>query len=217
MEIETLFTEQKWKILSALSKGKFSPLQLAERSNTTMANISQQLKLLEFSNLVKKEKIRNRDKGKPRTLFSLSDDHAYLISAAEGFADKRLLKLDEFHKIMIRVLFLENQELHYYVEKFIWGIEEYLGLVDVIAIVPGKEEIKVIISGSNTKDIEKKIQNTTIKGPKNASINFKIKVLSSADAEKLVKQKAKAPNSEIIYPIYDPKKIFSKLMDGGDS
>ena len=55
MELATLFTEQKWNIIKSLSLGKFSPLQLAQRSDTTMANISQQLRLLEAASLVKKE------------------------------------------------------------------------------------------------------------------------------------------------------------------
>ena len=76
MELEPMFTEQKWNILKCLSEEKYSPLQLAEKLDTTMANISQQLRLLEAANLVKKKKIKNRDKGKPRTLFSLTDDYA---------------------------------------------------------------------------------------------------------------------------------------------
>ena len=108
MELETMFTEQKWNIIKCLSEEKFSPLQLAEKLDTTMANISQQLRLLEASNLVKKEKIKNRDKGKPRTLFSLTDDHAYLISAMQSFADKRLLKITPHHKTILRIWFLEN-------------------------------------------------------------------------------------------------------------
>ena len=55
-----MFSEQKWNILRCLSQGKSSPLQLAGKLNTTMANISQQLRLLEATNLVKKEKIRNK-------------------------------------------------------------------------------------------------------------------------------------------------------------
>jgi hypothetical protein len=41
MELELMFSEQKWNILKCLADGKASPLQLAEKLNTTMANISQ--------------------------------------------------------------------------------------------------------------------------------------------------------------------------------
>ena len=47
----------------------------------------------------KKEKIKNRDKGKPRTLFSLTGDYAYLISAMDNFADKKLLETTPGQKI----------------------------------------------------------------------------------------------------------------------
>ena len=56
MEVETLLTGTKWQIIEQLAKKKQSPLELAEKLNTTIANISQQLRLLELSNLVKKKK-----------------------------------------------------------------------------------------------------------------------------------------------------------------
>ena len=34
MELETMFTEQKWNILKCLSEEKYSPLQLAEKLDT---------------------------------------------------------------------------------------------------------------------------------------------------------------------------------------
>ena len=95
MELEPMFTQQKWNILKCLSEEKLSPLQLAEKLDTTMANISQQLRLLEAANLVKKEKIRNRDNGKPRSLFSLREDCAYLIPTMQKFANKKLLKVSD--------------------------------------------------------------------------------------------------------------------------
>src|SRR3989338_3360904 len=103
MKMKSMLKEQKWNILRELSSEKASPLQLAEKLNTTMANISQQLRLLEATNLVKKEKIRNRDRGKPRTLFSLNDDCAYIALAARGFAGKMLLKTTDHQKIILSI------------------------------------------------------------------------------------------------------------------
>src|SRR3989344_7343405 len=125
MEMESMFTEQKWNILRELSSEKASPLQLAEKLNTTMANISQQLRLLEASNLVKKEKIKNRDKGKPRTLFSLTHDHAYIIPTMSNFAEKKLLKVEDHHRIILKIWFLVNPDLHSPLEKIYWKIEPH--------------------------------------------------------------------------------------------
>lgn len=160
MEMETMFTEQKWNILKCLSEDKYSPLQLADKLETTMANISQQLRLLEATNLVKKEKIRNRDKGKPRTLFSLSEDHAYLISAMDRFADKRLLKVNDHHKTVLRIWFLEDEILQNNVEKVYWKIKPKLSGIDMIAV---DEENKEIIIVSDKKDIVDIKENDNIK------------------------------------------------------
>ena len=214
MDIVTLFTEQRWNILTFLSEKKYSPLQLAEKSNTTMANISQQLRLLEASNLVKKEKISNRDRGKPRTLFSLSDDYAYLISAMNGFADKKLKKLDNFHKILFRVWFLGDSNLEYYTEKFIWSIESWIKNIDLIIIKNEENYIRVIIASKNPKSIEKKIRNTTIKNSNNESKDFKIEIIPFEQAEKLAKQgRGLFSSLSGLNIIHDPFMITSKLRE----
>jgi len=127
-----MFSEQKWNILKSLSYGKSSPLQLAEKLNTTMANISQQLRLLEATNLVKKEKVKNRDKGKPRTLFSLNGDSAYLALAMQGFAGKTLLKVGEHQKIILRIWFL-GPEISEKVESVYWKVKPLMDNVNFIA------------------------------------------------------------------------------------
>jgi len=212
MELETLFTEQKWNILKSLSEGKFSPLQLAQRSSTTIANISQQLRLLEAAELVKKEKIQNREKGKPRTLFSLSHDYVYLVSTMEDFAKKRLLELSDYHKIIIRILFLENPELHYYLAKFYWKIEDYLDQIQMIIVVPNSEEIEVVIVSDKAKEIEKKISTVTIKRPDNKAKQIKIQGITKNELIKLVKE-GKGPFSSVkdLQVIYDPAHIIAEL------
>jgi DNA-binding transcriptional regulator GbsR (MarR family) len=162
MELETLFTDQKWNILKSLSFAKYSPLQLAQRSKTSMANISQQLRLLEAFNLVKKEKIKNRDRGKPRTLFSLSNDHAYIVTAFEGFAGKRLLQLDNLHKILLRAWFLQDQKQRHDAEKFIWAIEDKVNFVDFIAVQISSNKMIIGLEKSTTLKIKKEIQSPEI-------------------------------------------------------
>lgn len=93
MDLETLLTGSKWEIIELLSKEKLSPLNLAKKLNTTIANISSQLRLLQTAGLVKKEKTGSAGAGKPRTLFSLSDDYGFITVFSKGFAQKKLLKL----------------------------------------------------------------------------------------------------------------------------
>ena len=150
-----MFSEQKWNILRSLSSERLSPLQLADKLNTTIANISQQLRLLQAANLVKKEKIKNRDKGKPRTLFSLTEDCAYLIPTMQNFTDKKLLRVTEHHKTILKIWFLENQELHLFIEKLYWKIEPHLKEVQAIGFnEPSKE---LFIFADKPSEIEKLI------------------------------------------------------------
>jgi DNA-binding HxlR family transcriptional regulator len=152
MELESMFSEQKWNILRSLSIEKLSPMQLAQRLNTTTANISQQLRLLEAANLVKKEKIKNRDKGKPRTLFSLAEDYAYLIPAMDNFADKKLIKVTQHHRIILKIWFLERHDVQFLIEKIYWKIES---LLDEVSLIAWDEFADQVIIVTNSEKIEK--------------------------------------------------------------
>ena len=180
-----MFSEQRWNILRCLSQDSYSPMQLAQMLDTTMANICQQLRLLEAANLVKKQKIKNRDKGKPRTLFSLTEDCAYLIPTMHDFADKKLLKVTDHHKITLKIWFLENPELHPYIEKFYWGIEQYLNQVQLFAVNQATKELLIV---SNARDEIEKIA-SKMKG-------ICTKILSTEEADKAAKQ-GKGPFASI--------------------
>ncbi len=133
MELAPLFTEQRWNILKHLSNERLSPLQLASITNTTIANISQQLRLLEAANLVKKERLPNRDKGQPRTLFSLSYDYAYLILITDKFADKKLIKLSRNQTHLLKILSIDNAVQREKILEAYLQIREYIGSIHAMA------------------------------------------------------------------------------------
>ena len=104
MDLETLLTGTKWDIIEILASKPLSPIELSEKLNTTIANISQQLRLLQTANLLKKQKIQSTGPGKPRTLFSLSDDYAFIIIMSKGFAKKKLIKITSKQKEVLKQL-----------------------------------------------------------------------------------------------------------------
>ena len=93
MEHETLFTASKWDILKQLEHGPSSPLELSKVCGTSIANISQQLRLLEMAGLVTSRRISNKAKGKPRILYSLAGNLSYMIATTDDFVDKKVLQL----------------------------------------------------------------------------------------------------------------------------
>ena len=101
MELESLFVATKWDILQAIAYEPLSPMQLAKKLNTTIANISAQLRLLEASRLIKREKTGSAKAGKPRTLFSLANNVSYLTVLFSGLAHKELIEVDPTQQAII--------------------------------------------------------------------------------------------------------------------
>lgn len=203
MEFDSLFSSSKWDIIKKLSTEKFSPLELAQKSNTTIANISQQLRLLEASGILKKEKVPNRDKGKPRTLYSMSTNYAYLVSATDDFADKRLLELTDYHKIILKIWFLEDKSMHYFLEKFYWKVEPFLGKTRALAIKIDKSKIEVFLVTHHQDELRKKLSNITIENSKGESKEFIITFYTEDELKKLALDEP--------FVLYDPCGIFSMI------
>ena len=104
MDLETLLTSTKWEIIELLAEKALSPLELAERLNTTIANISQQLRLLQTAGLVKKRKTGTGRPGKPRVLFTLSDDYAFITVFSKGFTKKKLIRITQDQREVLKQL-----------------------------------------------------------------------------------------------------------------
>ena len=92
MELDSFLASPRWEILSLISERPSSPIELAEKTKTTVSFVSQQLKLLEAAQIVKKTKTGAFEKGKPRNLFSISQD--FVQSVLEGIAP--LMKPEEY-------------------------------------------------------------------------------------------------------------------------
>jgi predicted transcriptional regulator len=126
MDHETLFTATKWDILKVLEKGPKSPLEISNALGSSLANVSQQLRLLEMAGVVTSKRVSNRDKDKPRILYSLAGNLSYLIATSDKFVDKKMLSLTERNKIILRIWFLDDANLRYALEKAFWQIEPQL-------------------------------------------------------------------------------------------
>lgn len=208
--MELLFTEQKWNILKNLSEQCYSPLQLAEKSNTTIANISQQLRLLEAASLVKKEKIPNREKGKPRTLFSLRKDYAYLISTMDGFAEKKLIELDSFHAYLLRIFYVTDPEDHYFLLKFTSKIDRHFDYIDMIVYQKDGKDIKLTVVTEEPKELEK-IKETEIRRNGGTTKKIRLDIVSEKEIRSQFTGKRgifSSPDKYVI--LHDQRRILAK-------
>ena len=75
MEYSAILTDSRWAIIKELSKKELSPSEIAKKTHTSVANISQQIRLLEAYGIVKKKrKISDNKSGKPRTTYGIAKD-----------------------------------------------------------------------------------------------------------------------------------------------
>ena len=204
MDLDSFFTSPRWKILEILAKKPSSPLEISSQLNTSIAYISQQLKLLEAAGLITKEKTGIAEKGKPRTLFSLSNELLYMMLLTKNLTVKKLIHLTDYHKVILRIWLLEDLSLHYYIEKLYWKIEEELSEVKAIFFDNSSGKPKIIIF-SNSKQLKQKIDSffKEVKGRLEYSF-FSENEIKKFSIDKLV-------------PIYDSNLFNKSELKGGEN
>ncbi|MFH0869573.1 MAG: ArsR family transcriptional regulator [archaeon] len=205
MEQETLFTASKWDILKILSSGSKSPLQLAKLSSTSVANISQQLRLLEMAGLVQCKRISNRDKGQPRLLYSLVGNQSFLITSASDFVEKKLLQLSEYNKVILKIWFLDKPQLHYFLEKAFWSLDEHIKVIDSIFINLNQldsDEISMFIVSENP-DLKRELKKSFIRARDGTSKTILFNVKSQSEAKRMIS----ASSTARFYALYDPSNL----------
>jgi hypothetical protein len=77
--------------------------------------------------------VSNRDKDKPRVLYSLAGNLSYLIATSDNFVDKKLLTLTETNKVILKIWFLEDKAVRYALEKAFWQIEPQLNHITALS------------------------------------------------------------------------------------
>jgi predicted transcriptional regulator len=117
METEQLFTTAKWAILEQLSKRSMSPLEISNYVNTSLANISQSLRLLELAGIVTSKRVPNRDKGLPRIIYSLKADFALPITIGKNSAHKELMQIGRHRKATLNAWHYPNKKYQPVIEK----------------------------------------------------------------------------------------------------
>lgn len=111
MDVETLLTGAKWEILKALAKEKKAPIDLAKETQTSLANASQQLRLLETAALISVERVLGRQRNQPRMLYSIPEAKAFIAVIAPNTVKKKLLKPSKTELFVLKSLLFENKNV----------------------------------------------------------------------------------------------------------
>lgn len=139
MELDTFLTSPRWDILRTIIEKPSSPTEIAQYIETSTSFVSQQLKLLEAANLIKKQRTGAVDKGKPRSLFSITKESVYIVPLAKGFEEKQLIELSAEQKVTLKIWEM-SRRFQPILEKFFWKIHDNLGEIDSILVnIKGKK------------------------------------------------------------------------------
>jgi DNA-binding transcriptional regulator GbsR (MarR family) len=180
MELDSFLASPRWEILKIISERPSSPIEIAEKTKTTVSFISQQLKLLEAAQIVSKEKTGAFEKGQPRNLFSISKDVFYSIVLTNGFGDKKLLSLNKYQSCILKIWFLENKSLHSFLEDFLFKIKNNFEEIEAIFLDASKITPSIIIFLE-----DKKTQQIIDTFSKKSEERIKIQFFSLLDLDKV--------------------------------
>ena len=183
MDYDSFLASPRWEILKIIAEKPSSPVEIAKELNTTVSYVSQQLKLLDAAGLVIKKRTGASQRGKPRMLFSISEDLAYITILSKNFTNKKKLNLLQHHKIILNIWMLKKSDFHYYIEKFFWKIEEELESIKKIIINENDILAKIILVIDNKKT-RTKIQGISKKKKK----KLEFEIISSNQLKKLSMQ-----------------------------
>lgn len=165
MELDSFLASPRWDMLKIIINKPSAPMEIAQQLKTTTSFVSQQLKLLEAAGLLKKQKTGAFEKGKPRTLFSISEESIYLVPLAKNAPDKKLIPLSKEHKTIVNIWCLENKELQITLQKFFWQIQNNLSKITAISVYTKPSTPKVYIVSKNSSlthqinEIQKNLEN----------------------------------------------------------
>jgi hypothetical protein len=155
-----IFLNNKWTILKEIAKMPQSPSDLALKNNTSLSNITQQLKLLEAYKVVRKEKSEEKNAGKPRTIYYLNADLTYNILLKKGMAERKVFYIDHSSEMFFDVMFGMPTDDLMFILKFIFKYEEVLRKCKAIGFIKStKENIELFLITDYLDEIRSKFSN----------------------------------------------------------
>jgi hypothetical protein len=155
-----IFSSNKWTILKEIAESPQSPSDLALKTNTSLSNITQQLKLLEAYQLVRREKSEEKNTGKPRTIYYLNVELSYALILKNGKAERKIYYIDHNNEMFFNIMFCMSQEDLMFMLKFSFKYEEVLKKCKAIGFLKSsKDSIELFLITDNLEEIRSKFSN----------------------------------------------------------
>jgi len=165
MDYSSLLTDSRWTIIKELSKKESSPSDIAKKTGTTIANISQQIRLLEAYGIVKRKKKTSENKsGKPKTIYTISKDVLEIIVITKHFCEKKNFDLDPLQQAILNLWLNLRPEDCFYLERFLLGNDDLITKCQAIGISKiNSDSYELLLITEQIDEIRRKYSNQEIK------------------------------------------------------
>ncbi|MBD3204480.1 ArsR family transcriptional regulator [Candidatus Woesearchaeota archaeon] len=164
MEAEDILEDTRWKILCKISKKPVTQSELSESLNTSLANISSQMRLLKALKLVKsKKKNKKKTRGKPQSVYSLGKEFAHIRIVKKDLCEKKKISMNRLDKYVLTSYFIK--EARYFLLKFYFDHEDLLKKCDSLAFFNiDKNKLNLLAINENKHELIKAFENVAITG-----------------------------------------------------
>ncbi|MEM4637425.1 MAG: winged helix-turn-helix domain-containing protein [Candidatus Woesearchaeota archaeon] len=205
----------KWDIVKEIAKKEQSPLELSKKLETSISNIIQQLKVLEAYNIVGKKKSDEKNIGKPKTIYYIKEESAYILLLKNNNPEKKIFRIEGFNSILYTILFLSPEDT-FYMLKFLLKYDDIIKKCKAIGLIKTtKDTIEFIIITDYVDEIRAKFSNLFIEdnyGKTKKIVNWTHNESEINDGFNR-KEKYFLELLNNTKPIYDESKILEKYID----
>ena len=215
-----IISETRLELLTLLSKKPTTPSELSKLLKRSLPTITRHLAYLEDFELVKRV---GEEKGRTRPYLKYAlRETAILVKAMEGDVEILSLPLSEEVKTHLRTWSIPQQFFHYYVEGFLWQIQDLMLSIAAIAVYGSvakgyaREDSDIDVLILATKDaarIRKRCEAMVVKKPGEEAKMVMAQVFEPNEFKQALSSGSEFAIEIIkdMLPIYDPDQILARL------
>jgi len=215
-----IISKMRLELLTLLSQKSRTPSELSKLLEKSLPTITRHRAYLENFKLVKRVG-EKRGRTRPYVKYALRE-MAILIKAMEGDVEILSLPLSEEVKVHLRIWSMPQQIFHYYVERFLWQIQDLMLSIAAIAVYGSvakgyaREDSDIdalILATKDTAEIRKMCEAMVVKKPGEEARMVMAQVFKPNEFKQALSSGSEFAREVIkgMLPIYDPDRILAWL------
>ena len=207
------------EILKMLAKGPMSPSEISRSLGRSLSTVTRHLAYLEGSGFIRRV---GEEKGRTRPYVKYAlEETVILIKIMKDDIGALRLPLSEELRMRLRVWSIPQPVFHYYIEGFLWRVQDFISSIAAIAVygpvaegnAPSNSDVKMLIlTRDDTAELRKRFRAVTVKRLNGDSKRIIAQIFTLKEFKR-----ALPSNTELLkalrsaLPIYDPDKTLEKL------